>query len=171
LVQQSPSCKTLSTVHSIVDQNAGLTSLDVTVTMVGQVAAADTDALLDVKLAEGPPAAMLRLDARTIELQVHACILCWARSGPHTAALHRRQASDCAARPAGCGAQTRGSDIDRSGQERCDPFSTSWADLGLEDSGPCRSHPCLHGFSYVQVRARSGPGLCHRRIILQEELC
>ena len=34
--------------------------------------ARDTDALLDVRLAEGPPTAALLLDARTIELQVSA---------------------------------------------------------------------------------------------------
>ena len=56
-----------------------------------QVAAADTDALLDVKLAEGPPATELWLDARSIELQVHACmhacIRTWAPAGQYAVAL------------------------------------------------------------------------------------
>ena len=37
-----------------------------------QVSVADTDALLDVSLAPGPPAAALILDARTIELQARS---------------------------------------------------------------------------------------------------
>ena len=37
-----------------------------------QVSARETDALLDVALAVGPPAAALHLDARIIDLQVHA---------------------------------------------------------------------------------------------------